>query len=102
MADQVVLETKQRDGRGSHAARQLRKKGEVPGVIYGHKEETVPISLSVDALHSIIRHGTRVVDLKTAKGLETALIQEVQWDHLGKEVLHVDFRRTSKDERIVL
>jgi large subunit ribosomal protein L25 len=102
MAEQVVLETKQRDGRGSHAARQLRKNGEVPGVIYGHKEETVPISLAVDALQAIIRHGTRVVDLKTTKGLETALIQEVQWDHLGKEVLHVDFRRTSKDERIVV
>jgi len=102
MADQVVLETKQRDGRGSHAARKLRKQGEVPGVIYGHKEETVPISLSAEALQSIIRHGTRVVDLKTARGLETALIQEIQWDHLGKEVLHVDFRRTSKDERIVV
>ena len=25
---------------------------------------------------------------------------EVQWDHLGQDVLHVDFRRVSADERI--
>jgi len=26
----------------------------------------------------------------------------VQWDHLGKELLHVDFARVAADERIVL
>ena len=31
---------------------------------------------------------------------ETVLIQEVQHDHLGSAVLHVDFRRVSRDERI--
>ena len=25
---------------------------------------------------------------------------EVQWDHLGLDILHVDFRRVSADERI--
>jgi large subunit ribosomal protein L25 len=46
------------------------------------------------------RHGTRVVDLKESGKLEKALIREVQWDHLGKDVLHVDFTRVSADERI--
>jgi large subunit ribosomal protein L25 len=31
---------------------------------------------------------------------ETALIQEVQHDHLGTGLMHVDFRRVSRDERV--
>src|SRR5207244_1555534 len=29
-------------------------------------------------------------------------IRDVQWDHLGKELLHVDFARVALDERIVV
>ena len=47
-----------------------------------------------------IRHGARVVDLQSDKGLQKAQIAELQWDHLGKDVLHADFKRVSADERI--
>jgi large subunit ribosomal protein L25 len=43
-----------------------------------------------------------VVDLQTDGKTEKALIKEVQWDHLGKEVLHVDFARVAADERVVV
>src|SRR5262249_45666692 len=74
----------------------------VPGVVYGHKEATVAISLVRDDLEKAIRHGIRVVDLKTNGKEEKALIKEVQWDHLGKDILHVDFAREAADERIVV
>jgi large subunit ribosomal protein L25 len=38
------------------------------------------------------------VDGKTEK----ALIREIQWDHLGIDVLHVDFTRVAADERVVV
>jgi large subunit ribosomal protein L25 len=100
MAESLVLETQPRDGRGTQAARRLRRQGLVPAVIYGHKEETVPIALNGEELHDAIRHGARVVDLKSASGTEHTLIQELQWDHLGKEILHVDFRRVDVNERV--
>src|SRR5690348_9680728 len=100
MAESLILETQPRDGRGTQAARRLRRQGLVPAVIYGHKQDTVPIALSGEELHNAVRHGARVVDLKTAAGTEHALIQELQWDHLGKEILHVDFRRVDINERV--
>jgi large subunit ribosomal protein L25 len=100
MAETLVLTTEKRQGRGSRKARHLRAEEKVPGVIYGHKEETVSVSLSAHDLSQAIRHGARVVDLKTDKGVETAQIVELQYDHLGKEILHVDFKRVSRDERI--
>jgi large subunit ribosomal protein L25 len=101
MADQMVLVTTARQGRGTRAATKLRKQGQLPAVVYGHKEETVSVSVSAEELENVIRHKARVVDLQT-QGAPTqkALIREIQWDHLGKEVLHVDFERVSADERI--
>jgi large subunit ribosomal protein L25 len=102
MADAVVLESQARKPHGSGEARRMRRKGIVPGVLYGHKEETLSISLNGEDLEKIIRHGVRVVDLKAGGKVEKALIRAVQWDHLGKELLHVDFTRVALDERVVI
>jgi len=100
MAESVVLVTEKREGRGSRQAAKLRKVNKVPAVVYGHKEETLSLTLPHDELASAIRHGTRVVDINVGGKVEKAQIVEVQWDHLGKDVLHVDFKRVSADERI--
>ena len=81
-------------------ARRLRRQGLVPGVLYGHKEATVVVSLSKDDLSRAIRYGVRVVDVQAEGKTQKALIKEVQWDHLGVEILHVDFARVAADERI--
>jgi large subunit ribosomal protein L25 len=97
-----VLSTKPREDRGTQKARRLRRQGFVPAVLYGHKEETVSVSIDGKEIETLIRHGTRVVDLKTQKGVEKALIKDAQWDHLGKHLLHVDFARVSAEDRVKL
>jgi large subunit ribosomal protein L25 len=100
MAESVTLVAEAREGRGSHRARKLRAAMKVPGVVYGHKEATISLTVPGDVLTSAVRHGARVVDLQLGGTTEKALIRELQWDHLGKEILHVDFIRVSRDERI--
>ncbi len=102
MAESIALVAQPRTERGTQAARQLRKKGLVPAVVYGHKEETLTVALPLAEVEQAIRRGVRVVDLKAAGKEQKAFIKEVQWDHLGKELLHVDFTRVSVDERIVV
>lgn len=102
MAEAVVFVTQPRATTGSQRARQMRRKGLVPAVVYGHKEATLSITLPLDEVRKALRQGVRVVDLKTDGNLQKALIREVQWDHLGKELLHVDFARVSEDERVVV
>jgi large subunit ribosomal protein L25 len=102
MAESVQLTVQPRDRAGTQAAQRLRKQGLLPAVVYGHKQATLPVALSHDDFVKALRHGARLVELKTDGSAEAAIIQEVQWDHLGKDVLHVDFRRVSKDERVVV
>jgi large subunit ribosomal protein L25 len=100
MAEILVLETEKREGRGGHRAHQLRKTGKVPGVLYGHKEETVSITATAEALAAVLKSGARVVEIKTPTGQEKAQIVALQFDHLGKDVMHFDLKRVSADERI--
>jgi large subunit ribosomal protein L25 len=100
MADTIQLKTEPRPGQGSRDANRLRRAGRVPAVVYGHKEATVPITVSRDELAAALRHHARTVDLVVDGKTETALIQEVQHDHLGTGLMHVDFRRVSRDERV--
>jgi len=102
MAESLVLVAETRAGRGKQAARRLRRTGKVPAVVYGHKEETLSVALPLEEVEKAIRRGVRVVDLKAGGKEEKALIRDVQWDHLGKDLLHVDFARVAADERIVL
>jgi large subunit ribosomal protein L25 len=100
MAEMVQLTVQPRDGHGTIAARRLRKQGLIPAVIYGHKQATVAVALPRDEFEKAIRQGSRVLDLALQGNVERTLIQDVQWDHLGQDVLHADFRRVSKDERV--
>ncbi len=101
MSEAVSLATEPRTGTGSRIASKLRKKGRIPAVIYGHKEAVVAVTVDAKELHrAIILQHARVLDLKVDNKVETVLIRELQWDHLGSEMIHVDFARVSKDERV--
>ncbi len=100
MAEAVILTALERTEHGTHNARRLRRGGKIPAVLYGHKEATIPLSLSRDELYKAVRHGVRLVDVKQGDKMEKALIRDVQWDPLGHDILHVDFARVSMDERI--
>jgi large subunit ribosomal protein L25 len=100
MAEAVVLTTQPRTGRGSKAARRLRAEGRVPAIVYGHKEEPAQITLVLEDLEKAVKSGTHLVELDAGGKRQTALIRELQFDYLGKDLLHADFYRVSKDERV--
>jgi large subunit ribosomal protein L25 len=93
------LEVSSRKATGSRESRRLRRQGLVPAVLYGHGEECVPLAARRDALAAVVRHGSRVVELKGAVKT-SALVRELQWDTFGTEPLHVDFLRVSASERV--
>lgn len=100
MAETITLDTMPRQLDGSRGAQRMRKKGLVPAVLYGHKEDNVFFALPQEALEAAIHKGAHVIDLKTDGKTQKALIREVQWDHLGVDVVHVDFARISETERV--
>src|SRR5438067_4659425 len=100
MAQTAQITAKPRAELGSRANKRLRDAGLLPGVIYGHKEAVVAITLPRKETVNHLKHGAHVFDLAVDGKNETVLVKEVQYDHLGIEVIHVDFARVSLDERV--
>ncbi len=102
MANEPTLVTEKRTELGTAECRRLRKRGIVPGNVYGHNQDPVAISTSAESLNSIVLAGTRVVDFNLGGAVEKAMFREVQWDTFGTHIQHFDLVRIRADERVTV
>lgn len=92
-----------RERTGSRYAQRLRQSGRLPAVVYGHKKDT--LSVSVDSIETLthLHHGTHVINLEIeGVGSETCLVKDLQFGYLGDDVVHVDFARVKLDEIVTV
>jgi large subunit ribosomal protein L25 len=94
------VNVKVRTETGSRANKRLRGSGMVPGVIYGHKQDVVPITLPKKEVTGHLAHGAHLFGLSIDGKTENVLVKEVQYDHLGMELIHVDFARVDLHEKV--
>lgn len=99
----VPLQGQRRDRAGKGPARTARRAGHVPGVVYGHGQPALPVSVNAKDLISALRHvegGNMIVSLKLDGGDKTALVREVQLDPISHEIIHLDFQEVSLTEKV--
>jgi large subunit ribosomal protein L25 len=101
------LKASLRDGAGTGIARETRRGGDVPGIVYGGGADPVNIRLDQREFVSLL-HGKRgehaVVQLEVdgKPDLNTpAVIKEVQHHPVIGTVIHADFQRIRLDEKII-
>lgn len=94
-----TLKVEKRSEIGSTRMQKLRATGKVPAVLYGHGEAALNLAVDWKELDAVLKHSGHVVQLTGALS-ESALIKEVQWDHVAQTCLHVDFARVSADELV--
>lgn len=93
-----------RSAQGTGASRRLRRKGGVPGIVYGAGKEPTPIELDRNALAKHLKleafHAS-VLTLKVGDTTDRVLLRDVQmhpWRAL--EITHVDFQRIAADQKL--
>ncbi|MFO0013326.1 MAG: 50S ribosomal protein L25 [Planctomycetota bacterium] len=94
-----TIQVKKRDVTGSRAMIKIREKGHIPAILYGHGEENVCLTVALDTIQGLIKHGTKLVTL-TGDVNDTALLRAVQWSSMGDYIIHVDFARVSQTETV--
>lgn len=107
--EQVVLQASRREATGKGAARQARRDGYVPGVIYGMNRPPVNILLERDAFERALAHhrgGTLLVDLRV-EGAEVgsntaALLKEIQRHPVSRAPESVDFQWVALEENVTV
>ena len=95
-----------RTGTGKGAARQARREGNVPGIIYGDNKEPTPISVNYNYLLKNLRKGRflqTLLNLKVEGQADQHVIcRGVQRDVVKDLPTHVDFMRIHDNSRINL
>jgi large subunit ribosomal protein L25 len=105
MAQNTTLKARPREERGKGGARQLRRQGRIPAVVYGRGEETRAVSVDAHELERLFSHisvENTLIDLRIEgrRGAVKALVREVQTHPFRPDVLHVDFFQIHADEPV--
>jgi large subunit ribosomal protein L25 len=87
---------------GTTGARAERGAGHVPGVVYGHGSEPMPVSVEARALEDLLHggHSRQLIEATLNGRGDTVLLREIQRDPISRKVLHADFQRVSRSEKI--
>ncbi|MFC3703423.1 50S ribosomal protein L25/general stress protein Ctc [Devosia honganensis] len=103
MAANKVLKAQAREGVGKGAARELRRQGRVPAVIYGDKKSPVTVSVAFnEALKHIYAGGFKstILDLDVDGTVHKVIPRDYQLDVVKGQPLHIDFLRISGNARL--
>ena len=104
MAEAFVLDATKRTDSGRSAARQLRRDGSVPAVIYGHGRDPEPLAIKQMDLDKALAtvSGTTLINIKVGSKTSRALIQDIQRHPTRSQILHVDFLEVHKGEKLTV
>ena len=96
------IEVESRDQMGSRPSMRLRAAGRLPAVIYGHKQDPVHVTMDQKQFTDLLHRQTHLLEVSMGSSSESCLIKDVQWNHLGSEILHVDLTRVDLTERVTV
>lgn len=105
MATQKIpeVEAEVRDRVGSRLAQRIRKDGRLPAVIYGHKQQPLHVSLDHRHVSDLLHRNTHLIEIVVGSQTpEPCLIKDVQWDHLGSAIVHLDLARVDLAEKVTV
>ncbi|MGH1427671.1 MAG: 50S ribosomal protein L25/general stress protein Ctc [Arenicella sp.] len=104
-SNNFIVAAQARTGSGTAASRRARKAGQVPCVVYGGGEDDQYIlvdhnkimhQLEVDAFHSSL------VKIELDGDQQRAILRDVQMHPWKSQVLHLDFQRVSRKDKITM
>ena len=105
MAQTIELAASARAGVGKGAARQSRRAGNVPGVVYGDGKDPVAIEINQPALLKLLKAGkflSTLINLEVDGQKQTVICRAVQRDVVKDLPIHADFLRLSQRSRVNL
>ena len=103
---QVSLKVQSREEQGKGPVGQLRRlQGQLPGVIYGHKQAAESIKTDAHTLEGILSKGGQnaiilIEHEESDKESEQALIRDIQYHKVLGNVMHLDLLRIDPSETL--
>lgn len=100
MSQDVQLQAEKREGLGKNAVYQLRQEGKVPAIVQEHGKDSMPILVDGPAILKAYQTvgKSQAIDLTVGSTKKLALIKEIEFVPLKREVQHIVFQALKADE----
>jgi large subunit ribosomal protein L25 len=100
---EIKIAADPRENFGKGAARQLRREGKIPAVLYGHKQETVHLALPEHELFLALKTPNVLLNLDITGGQsQLAIPKAVQKDPVKRSLEHVDLLLVRRGEKVTV
>jgi len=102
------LKVELRDNIGKESSKKYRREGIVPGVLYSpHDKENLVLKIKNDGLLKLLSAKShKLIDLEINDGKEKikrlAVIKDLQYNSLKRQIVHVDFYGVTLKEKLTL
>ncbi|HOQ32562.1 MAG TPA: 50S ribosomal protein L25 [Candidatus Hydrogenedens sp.] len=101
-----VIKAQLRTKEGKSSTKKVRKEGNIPSVLYGMKEQTVPLKMDAKTFAKMLshlegKHPIVKLEIEGDAHLDSpAIIKEIQRDPVSNSIIHVDFQKIRLDQKI--
>lgn len=105
MQNVMTLKAESRTEVGKQVAKKLRKQGRIPAIIYGEKKDSIPISLDINDVKTILKSemGENAVLRIHRDDIQVdAMVKEIQLDYLSDNVIHLDLIRIDLNKKVTI
>ena len=103
MASSFVFEAESRPVAGRGNARELRRAGKVPAILYGGGAEPVGLVLDHNKVLKALENDatySHILTLRVGGKEETAILKDLQRHPSRPVILHMDFQRVSESQKV--
>jgi large subunit ribosomal protein L25 len=101
--ERVKLRAEQRADVGSRVARRMRRRGQVPAVLYGRDQDSLSVAVDGRELYGVLHTEAgfnALIDLEVGKDSVLTVARGLQRHPVRGDIIHVDFVKISLTETI--
>lgn len=103
MENIIAIKAESRNEVGKQVAKRIRRENKIPAIIYGGKKDSIPISIDMDDIKTILKSKmgeNTILKIKRDKIEVDAMLKDLQYDYLSDKVIHADFIRIDLKKKI--
>ncbi len=91
-----------REHKGKSFARKLRRSGEIPCVLYGIKQESVPLKMNRREFEKLLVETRSVFVVHYGATKQRSVVRDIQYHPVKGDIIHVDLQRIKEGQEITI
>lgn len=102
---EMTIQVEKRERTGKGGSRESRRKGMIPGVVYGGGKDSVPIQLDRKTFVEMMKKSDSenpifLLKLSDSGQERHAILRDLQKDPVSRMVIHLDFQRIDMNQKV--